>query len=46
MASMARSRAQRPLPGLPDGSHMAMFDDQQRYFAGLVRFLHDVDQGR
>jgi proline iminopeptidase len=24
---------------LPDGSHMAMFDDQQRYFAGLIDFL-------
>jgi proline iminopeptidase len=25
-----------------DGSHMAMFDDQQRYFDGLVAFLNDV----
>jgi hypothetical protein len=23
-----------------------MFDDQQRYFDGLVRFLQDVDGGR
>jgi proline iminopeptidase len=29
----------------PDGSHMAMYDDQQRYFEGLVGFLHDVDRG-
>ncbi len=29
---------------LPDGSHMSMFDDQERYFAGLIDFLHDVDQ--
>jgi proline iminopeptidase len=29
----------------PDGSHLAMFDDQQRYFDGLVRFLQDVDDG-
>jgi proline iminopeptidase len=28
----------------PDGSHMAMFDDQQRYFDGVIRFLHDIDQ--
>ena len=28
---------------LPEGSHMAMFDDQQRYFAGLVDFLNSVD---
>lgn len=30
----------------PDGSHMAMFDDQQRYFDGLIGFLKDVDGGR
>lgn len=29
----------------PDGSHMAMYDDQQTYFRGLVQFLHDVDRG-
>ena len=23
----------------PDGSHMAMYDDQQTYFDGLVGFL-------
>jgi len=28
------------------GSHMALYDDQQAYFAGLVRFLADVDAGR
>ncbi len=26
----------------PDGSHLAMYDDQQAYFAGLAGFLHDV----
>jgi proline iminopeptidase len=26
----------------PDGSHLAMYDDQQVYFAGLVEFLRDV----
>jgi proline iminopeptidase len=29
---------------LPDGSHMSMFDDQERYFAGLIEFLRDTDQ--
>ena len=24
----------------PDGSHLAMYDDQERYFTGLIRFLH------
>jgi len=30
----------------PDGSHLALYDDQQTYFAGLTRFVHDVDAGR
>jgi proline iminopeptidase len=30
---------------LPNGSHMAMYDDQQAYFDGLVRFLREVDGG-
>ena len=30
----------------PDGSHMAMYDDQKTYFDGLVSFVRDVDAGR
>ena len=30
---------------LPQGSHMAMYDDQEAYFAGLIRFLHGVERG-
>jgi len=30
----------------PNGSHMAMYDDQQVYVEGVVRFLWDVDAGR
>lgn len=30
----------------PRGSHMAMWDDQQAYAAGLVRFLREVDAGK
>jgi proline iminopeptidase len=30
----------------PNGSHMAMYDDQKVYFDGLVRFLRDVDSRR
>jgi proline iminopeptidase len=26
-----------------NGSHMAIYDDQKRYFEGLVKFLYDVD---
>jgi proline iminopeptidase len=28
--------------GCPNGSHLAMYDDQETYFAGLVEFLHDI----
>ncbi|MEW6320463.1 MAG: proline iminopeptidase-family hydrolase [Acidobacteriota bacterium] len=30
----------------PNGSHMAMYDDQKTYMEGLIRFLGDVDAGR
>lgn len=26
----------------PDGSHMAMYDDQKTYFAGLIEFLNGL----
>jgi proline iminopeptidase len=29
-----------------DGSHLAMYDDQQTYFAGLITFIKDVDERR
>jgi proline iminopeptidase len=30
----------------PNGSHMAMYDDQDVYVGGVVRFLQDVEAGR
>jgi proline iminopeptidase len=30
----------------PNGSHMALYDDQQVYFDGLVKFIRDVDAGK
>ena len=30
----------------PNGSHMAMYDDQKVYFNGLLRFIADVDDDR
>ena len=30
----------------PNGSHLAMYDDQITYFEGLIRFIKDVDAGR
>ena len=29
----------------PKGSHMAMYDDQETYMAGVIQFLRDVDAG-
>jgi len=29
-----------------EGSHMSMYDDQKNYFPGLIRFLHDVEDGK
>ena len=44
MAWMARTLPDGRYLDCPEGSHMAMFDDQQRYFDGLIRFLREVDQ--
>ncbi len=30
----------------PNGSHLAMYDDQATYFAGVIEFINDVDAGR
>jgi len=30
----------------PNGSHLAMYDDQKVYVDGVIRFVHDVDAGR
>ncbi|MBO6606497.1 proline iminopeptidase-family hydrolase [Psychroserpens sp.] len=29
----------------PKGSHLAMYDDQETYFEGLITFIKDVDNG-
>jgi proline iminopeptidase len=29
----------------PHGSHLAIVDDQETYFDGLLGFLHDLDAG-
>jgi proline iminopeptidase len=43
MAAMARELPQGQYLNCPDGSHLSMIDDQERYFAGLIRFIHGVD---
>jgi len=30
----------------PNGSHLAIYDDQEVYMSGLMRFIEDVDAGR
>jgi proline iminopeptidase len=30
----------------PNGSHLDMYDDQETYFAGLIRFLKEIDLGK
>jgi proline iminopeptidase len=42
---MARSLPHGRYLDCPEGSHMAMYDDQQHYFDGLIRFLADIDRG-
>jgi proline iminopeptidase len=42
MEQMAAALPQGRYLYCPDGSHLAMYDDQQVYFAGLVEFLHGV----
>jgi len=30
----------------PNGSHLCLYDDQQTYFRGLIRFIKDVDEAK
>ncbi|HEY7911518.1 MAG TPA: proline iminopeptidase-family hydrolase [Blastocatellia bacterium] len=30
----------------PDGSHLAIYDDQKRYFEGLIQFISDTEAAR
>ena len=44
MASMAKKLRHGQFLLCPKGSHMAMYDDQQVYFDGLIRFLQGVEE--
>ena len=46
MASMAKKLRQGRFLLCPNGSHLAMYDDQQAYFTGLIKFIKDVDAGK
>lgn len=42
MENMARVLPRGRYLNCPNGSHMAMFDDQECYFRGLIAFLNDL----
>ena len=45
MQEMARKVQRGRYLYCPDGSHLALYDDQQVYFEGLIQFIFDVDAG-
>ncbi|HSR49380.1 MAG TPA: proline iminopeptidase-family hydrolase [Acidobacteriota bacterium] len=45
MRWMAETLPKGRLLHCPQGSHMAMYDDQKTYFQGLIKFIDDVDDG-
>ncbi|MEP7271255.1 MAG: proline iminopeptidase-family hydrolase [Acidobacteriota bacterium] len=46
MEMMARTVQRGRYLFCPDGSHLALYDDQKVYVEGLIRFIRDVDSGR
>jgi proline iminopeptidase len=30
----------------PEGSHLSMWDDQQHFFPGVIKFIKDVDSAQ
>ena len=46
MEKMAREVQKGRYLYCPNGSHLALYDDQQVYFEGLIQFIYDVDAGR
>jgi proline iminopeptidase len=45
MKAMARRLPDGHLVFCPNGSHLAMYDDQGCYFPGLIGFLKGVERG-
>lgn len=45
MRWMAREIPHARALELPEGSHLSLYDDQERYFGGVIQFLKDVDSG-
>jgi proline iminopeptidase len=45
MEWMARTMPRARYLSCPDGSHLALYDDQKVYMTGVIQFLRDVDAG-
>ena len=45
MERMAKALPRGRYAYMPDGSHMSMYDDQQRWVQAVIAFLRDVDAG-
>ena len=45
LEGMARALPRGRYHHCPEGSHLALYDDQASWFGGLLRFLRDVDEG-
>ncbi len=46
MEDMSKKVAKGRFLLCPNGSHLAMYDDQQTYMTGVIGFLRDVDAGK
>ena len=46
MEMMSKAVARGRYLFCPNGSHLAMYDDQTTYFTGLTSFIRDVDSGK
>lgn len=46
MAWMATQLAHGRYLDCPNGSHLAMYDEQKTYFTGLIQFIEDVNDGK
>ena len=46
MEMMARKFSKGRYLFCPNGSHLAMYDDQKTYMDGLIKFIRDVDAGK
>ena len=46
MEEQKQAGAERKILILPNGSHLAMWDDQKVFMNGVIKFIKDVDSGK